>query len=176
VEDVYSDHMAENDEDSPYAKWTAYTGEFDIFKCVGELPDELTNEQVEAEITEALSETSESSLPAKLEGDKVTPSKAVATKGTAKKTKETTVSTKNANRKSYNKNKARMAVSRRNKGMSWAAIGNELDCSPRTARAMFDSIKGAGAHYDSRLEGKGGRFRSGVAEASAKLEAEATAE
>lgn len=165
VEDVFTDHMAENDQDSPYSKWTGYTDEFDIFPCCGPVPD------MAPEPTE---ETSESSLPTELEGDKVTPS-SPATKGKGTKDKESTVSTKTTatkNRRSYNAKTARMAVSRRNKGMSWAAIGSELDCSPRTARAMFDSVKGAGAHYDSRLEGKGGRFRSGVAEAAAKLEAE----
>lgn len=154
VEDVFTDHMGENDADSPYSKWEAYTGEFDIFPCVGALPD------VAPVATE---ETSESSLPSELEGDKVTPSKAVA-KRTA--TKEAPVSTKtktNAkNRRTWTHNNARKAVSLRNKGMSWAQIGAEFNVSPRTARSMFDHIKGEGAHYEHRLEGKGGRIRNGV--------------
>lgn len=162
VEDVFSDHMAENDEDSPYAKWTGYNGEFDIFPCVGELPDELVEEEQASEVSQ---ETPESSLQADpQDATVITSSKAPATKGKAPKAAKEApkVSTKtNPNRRTWNKTQARMVVSRRDKkGMSWAEIGNELGFSPRTARAMFDSVKGEGAHFDSRLEGKGGRTRS----------------
>lgn len=179
VEEIYSDHMAENDEDSPYAVWTGYIGEFDIYPCVGNLP----NEQVEAEVPAEPQETSESSLPTSPEGDNMDSSKAAPTKGRSRKAKEATVSTKTNtkttaknDRRTWNKKQANMVVSRRNKGMSWAAIGNELGFSPRTTRSMFDSVKGEGAHYDSRLEGKGGRTRSGVAEAKAKIAAALEAE
>jgi DNA-binding transcriptional regulator YhcF (GntR family) len=35
-------------------------------------------------------------------------------------------------------------------------IGNELGVAPRTARRLYDELKGAGAHH-GLLEGKGGR-------------------
>ncbi len=43
-------------------------------------------------------------------------------------------------------------------GASWAAIGKSLTppVSPATARRMYDSVKGAGAHH-GLLPGKGGR-------------------
>lgn len=56
-------------------------------------------------------------------------------------------------------NKRRQIVSMRKKGSSWAAIGTELDVAPRTVRRMFDEAQGVGAHFDSRVEGKGGRRR-----------------
>ena len=147
-EDVYTDIMNENE--GSLAEWTAYTGEFDIFPCCGEVPD------VAPVATE---ETPESSLPVEPEGETVTPSKAPAKR--TKKAKEAPVSKSTAKtRRTWNINKARSVVNRRDKkGMSWAQIGTEFEVSPRTARAMYDAVKGAGAHYDSRLEGKGGRFR-----------------
>jgi predicted DNA-binding transcriptional regulator YafY len=42
---------------------------------------------------------------------------------------------------------------------SWKAIAQELEVSPRTVRRMYDEAKGEGAHFESRLEGKGGRTR-----------------
>lgn len=172
VEDIYADMMAENDPDSEYATWQGYVSEFDFFPCCGEIPD------VVAEVPEATEEISETSLQAdQPDATVITSSKAPTTKGT-KKAKEAPVSTKsNTNtRRTWNKNKAKQVVSRRNKGMSWRAIGDELGFSPRTVRSMFDAIEGADAHFDSRLPGKGGRTRSGVNEAKAKLAAEAAAE
>lgn len=173
VEEIYSDHMAENEPGSPYAVWTGYTGEFDIYPCVGELPDVVLDEPVEA--TE---ETSETSLQPDHSDATVDSSKAAPTKGRSRKAKEATkVSTKNEtkgtknDRRTWNKTQARQVVSRRNKGMSWAAIGNELGFSPRTTRSMFDSVKGEGAHYDSRLEGKGGRFRNETVTEAAERQA-----
>lgn len=51
-------------------------------------------------------------------------------------------------------------VSLRNKGLSWAAIGKELEVAPRTVRRMFDEKLGEGAHFESRVPGKGGRTRT----------------
>lgn len=45
-------------------------------------------------------------------------------------------------------------------GMSWAAIAAKLEVSPRTVRRIYDEAKGEGAHFESRLEGKGGRTRA----------------
>lgn len=42
------------------------------------------------------------------------------------------------------------------KAFSWVMIGNELGVAPRTARRLYDELKGAGAHH-GLLEGKGGR-------------------
>lgn len=39
---------------------------------------------------------------------------------------------------------------------SWATIGAEVDCAPRTARRLYDESKGTGAHH-GLLPGKGGR-------------------
>lgn len=39
---------------------------------------------------------------------------------------------------------------------SWMTIGAELGVAPRTARRMYDEVKGEGAHH-GLLEGKGGR-------------------
>jgi hypothetical protein len=46
-------------------------------------------------------------------------------------------------------------------GLAWRAIGNSFDpvFAPRTARALYDEVKGTDAHYDSRIPGKGGRVR-----------------
>jgi orotate phosphoribosyltransferase-like protein len=47
----------------------------------------------------------------------------------------------------------------RNKGMAWRAIAAQLEVAPRTVRRIFDEANGEGAHFQSRLEGKGGRTR-----------------
>jgi orotate phosphoribosyltransferase-like protein len=47
----------------------------------------------------------------------------------------------------------------RNKGMAWRAIAAQLEVAPRTVRRIFDEANGEGAHFESRLEGKGGRTR-----------------
>jgi hypothetical protein len=41
--------------------------------------------------------------------------------------------------------------------MSWAAIADAIEASPRTARLLFQEARGEGQHHD-HLEGKGGRF------------------
>lgn len=61
-------------------------------------------------------------------------------------------------------NKRRKIVSMRKKGASWAAIAAELDVAPRTVRRMFDEQVGEGAHFESRIPGKGGRTRQVKAE------------
>jgi hypothetical protein len=155
-ENVYSDHMAENEEGSIYATWEGYVSEFDIFPCVGKLPVE-TPEQA----TEGIQENSLPSDPPEV--TVVTSSKAAPAKRTAKEAPKVT-STKTAKTtRTWNASKAKMVVKRRDsKGMSWAEIGNELGFSPRTVRAMYDSVQGTDAHFESRLPGKGGRIRNGV--------------
>lgn len=60
-------------------------------------------------------------------------------------------------------NLRRKVVSLRTKQrISWAAIAQELDITPRMARKLFDELKGAETHYEDRLEGKGGRIRKVV--------------
>ena len=54
-------------------------------------------------------------------------------------------------------------VSMRKKGESWASIASKLEISPRTARRIFDEKMGEGAHFESRLSGKGGRTRKAEA-------------
>lgn len=39
---------------------------------------------------------------------------------------------------------------------SWVVIGEAVGCAPRTARRLYDSVKGQGAHH-GLLTGKGGR-------------------
>lgn len=60
-----------------------------------------------------------------------------------------------------NRNNTRRKVVRmRDKAQkSWGEIATELEVSPRTVRALYDEAKGTGAHFDSRIEGKGGRTR-----------------
>lgn len=156
-ESVYSDHMAENEPGSLYATWEGYVGEFDIFPCAGKLSLE-TPEQA----TEGIKENSLPSDPPEV--TVVTSSKAAPAKRTAKEAPKVSTKTETKNtRRTWNRTEARKVVSRRNtKGMSWAEIGNELGFSPRTVRAMFDSVQGADAHFESRLPGKGGRVRNGV--------------
>lgn len=55
---------------------------------------------------------------------------------------------------------AKIARMRNKDGMSWAAIGTELNIAPRTVRRIFDEKFGKGAHFESRVEGKGGRVRN----------------
>jgi len=43
--------------------------------------------------------------------------------------------------------------------LSWAAIAERLEVSPRTVRRIYDEVKGPDAHFESRLPGKGGRTR-----------------
>jgi hypothetical protein len=50
-------------------------------------------------------------------------------------------------------------TSMRAKGSSWAAIAQALEVAPRTVRRIFDEANGEGAHFASRIEGKGGRTR-----------------
>lgn len=80
-----------------------------------------------------------------------------------------TTSSKNTTAKTGNKkfggqrnNKRRQVVSLRNKGGSWAEIAGKLEIAPRTARRLFDEAKGEGAHFASRVPGKGGRTRKEV--------------
>lgn len=49
------------------------------------------------------------------------------------------------------------------KGESWAAIAQALEVAPRTVRRMYDEAKGEGAHYASRIPGKGGRTQATAA-------------
>ena len=66
-------------------------------------------------------------------------------------------STKNGNRQP---NVAKKVVRLRDKmGLSWAAIATELELAPRTIRRIYDEQMGEGAHYESRVPGKGGRTR-----------------
>lgn len=51
------------------------------------------------------------------------------------------------------------------KGLAWRAIAADLEVAPRTVRRIYDEVKGAGAHFDSRIEGKGGRTRQVAEEA-----------
>jgi orotate phosphoribosyltransferase-like protein len=53
----------------------------------------------------------------------------------------------------------RQVTALRNKGMAWRAIAAQLEVAPRTVRRIFDEANGEGAHFESRLEGKGGRTR-----------------
>jgi hypothetical protein len=166
-EDTYYDQMAENEPGSPYATWEAYEGEFDIFPCVKGLVRETLS---------VPAETSKNSLPSdQTDGTVVTSSSKAPAKRTATKEAPKVTSTKTAKTtRTWNKTQARKVVSLRNgtktrASMSWAEIGNELGFSPRTVRSMFDSVEGTDAHFDNRLPGKGGRTRSGVNEAKAKL-------
>lgn len=57
-------------------------------------------------------------------------------------------------------NVARKVVRLRTKEMlSWATIAEQIGCSPRTARKLFQERQGAGQHSD-HLVGKGGRWPS----------------
>lgn len=56
---------------------------------------------------------------------------------------------------------AKKVVSLRDKkGLAWRAIASELEVAPRTVRRMYDEVKGEGAHFASRIEGKGGRTQA----------------
>lgn len=56
---------------------------------------------------------------------------------------------------------AKKVVSLRdNKGLAWRAIAEQLEVAPRTVRRIYDEVKGEGAHFASRLEGKGGRTQA----------------
>ena len=59
-----------------------------------------------------------------------------------------------------NKTVLKAVTAKRNKGMSWAAIAADLEVAPRTVRRIFDEANGAGAHFASRVPGKGGRTRT----------------
>lgn len=52
--------------------------------------------------------------------------------------------------------------------MSWAAIAEELEMAPRTARRLFQEHVGEGQHHD-HLEGKGGRFPAGTVNKDGKV-------
>jgi hypothetical protein len=166
---VYADHMAENEPGSEFSTWEGYVGEFDIYPCVKGLPTETPAEGQEvSQETPCASDHSDATV--------VTSSKAPAKRTAKEATKMSTKTETKATKRTWNKTQARKVVSLRNgtktrEAMSWAAIGNELGFSPRTVRAMFDSVNGADAHYDNRLPGKGGRTRTGVNEAKAKLAA-----
>lgn len=58
-------------------------------------------------------------------------------------------------------NMKRKAVRLRDKdGSSWLTIAEEIGVSSAgTARRLYDEAKGEAAHFDSRVEGKGGRTR-----------------
>lgn len=56
-------------------------------------------------------------------------------------------------------NVRRKVVSLRTKGMAWREIAQQLEIAPRTVRRLFDEAKGEGAHFESRVAGKGGRTR-----------------
>lgn len=72
----------------------------------------------------------------------------------------TKASTGNKKFGSQRGNKRAQVVSLRNKkGMAWRAIAAQLDIAPRTARRLYDEKAGPGAHYESRIAGKGGRVR-----------------
>jgi hypothetical protein len=51
----------------------------------------------------------------------------------------------------------RVVTMRTRKLMSWAAIGAEIGCAPRTARKLFQEARGEHQHHD-HLPNKGGRF------------------
>lgn len=53
------------------------------------------------------------------------------------------------------------------KQLAWRTIAEQLEVAPRTVRRIYDEAKGEGAHFASRLEGKGGRTRAAEAEAAA---------
>lgn len=69
--------------------------------------------------------------------------------------------TKDGNRKA-NVQKQVVAL-RDNKGLAWRAIAEKLEVAPRTVRRIYDEVKGDGAHFTSRLEGKGGRTQAQAA-------------
>lgn len=78
-------------------------------------------------------------------------------------------------RKHTNKTGARSAavlkrvVSLRDKQeQSWAEIAKALEVSPRTVRRMYDELQGEGAHFESRIPGKGGRTRQAEEAADAE--------
>lgn len=54
----------------------------------------------------------------------------------------------------------KQVTAKRNKGASWAAIAADLQVAPRTVRRIFDEANGEGAHFASRVPGKGGRVRA----------------
>lgn len=160
VESIYSDMIDQGDEGTT---WRDYQGSIDFFPCCGKL--EIENPLVTAEQPEIEGNSLQEDQP---DATVVTSSKAAPAKRTAK---EATVSTKTetkSTKRSWNKTTAKQVISRRDrKGLSWREIGLELGFSPRTVRSMYDNVKGPGAHYDSRLPGKGGRFRlETVAEAA----------
>lgn len=51
---------------------------------------------------------------------------------------------------------AKQVVTLRGKNQSWATIGEAIGMAPRSARRLFDEVKGEGAHH-GLLPGKGGR-------------------
>lgn len=58
-------------------------------------------------------------------------------------------------------NVAKQVVSLRdNKGLAWRTIAEKLEVAPRTVRRIYDEAKGEGAHFASRLPGKGGRTQA----------------
>lgn len=54
----------------------------------------------------------------------------------------------------------KQVTSKRNKGMAWRAIAADLEVAPRTVRRIFDEANGEGAHFASRIPGKGGRTQA----------------
>lgn len=83
-----------------------------------------------------------------------TTTKAATTKAASKKVLATTTGKRSPQAV------AKIARMRNKDEMSWADIGAELDIAPRTVRRIFDEKFGTGAHFASRLEGKGGRVRN----------------
>ena len=59
------------------------------------------------------------------------------------------------------------------KQLAWAVIGQEVGVAPRTARRLYDEVKGAGAHV-GLLPGKGGRRPVVKVQPKAKPAAKAT--
>lgn len=58
-------------------------------------------------------------------------------------------------------NIAKTVVARRDKkGQAWRTIAADLEVAPRTVRRIYDEVKGEGAHFASRVPGKGGRVRA----------------
>lgn len=82
----------------------------------------------------------------------------VAKKVSARQTKSSKTQVRgNAKFGGQRQNIRRKVVSLRDsKKLSWASIAAEIGVAPRTARRLYNEVKGEGAHH-GLLEGKGGR-------------------
>lgn len=90
---------------------------------------------------------------------KATTAKAKVQKAAAKRQPKATKAQVKGNAKfgAQRQNVRRRVVSMRDKkNLSWAAIASELGVAPRTARRLYNEVKGEGAHH-GLLAGKGGR-------------------